>query len=227
MLRLLRVLLDKAHEFIDGSRLQRIKPLINATDAFFFGPPEVTETAPHIRDRMDVKRYMSLVIVGLIPATVLSIHFFGWCVLRTIVISYVFGGTVEVIFACVRREPINEGFLVTGLLFPLTLPATTPWWVVALGIVVGVTIGKEIFGGTGKNFLNPALVARLFVFATFPLLVAQPDNWPHNAAEQGQTGLAVWSTERLPVDALTTATPLTARKNLARGAEGMTEQDLP
>ena len=218
MLRILRKLLNKAHEVVGGNeRLGRIKPLINATDAFFFGPPEVTQSAPHIRDRMDVKRYMTLVIIGLLPATFISIHFFGWCVLRTIMVSYIFGGTVEVIFACVRREPINEGFLVTGLLFPLTLPATTPWWVAAIGIVFGVVFGKEIFGGTGKNFLNPALVGRLFIVLTFPLLIAQPDSWPHNAVEQGISGFTIYETDRIPVDAYTSATPLTARKNLVRG----------
>ena len=218
MLRILRILLDKAHEVIEGNeRLRRIVPLINATDAFFFGPSEVTESAPHIRDRMDVKRYMTLVIIGLMPAVVLSLHFFGWVALRTIIVSYIFGGTVEVIFACVRREPINEGFLVTGMLFPLTLPATTPWWVVAFGIVAGVTLGKEIFGGTGKNFFNPALIGRLTIFLTFPLLVAQPDVWPHNAAEQGYSGFSTYETGRISVDTYTGATPLTARKNVVRG----------
>jgi len=218
MLRLLRRLLDKAHELVgSGKRLERMAPLINATDAFFFGPAEVTRSAPHIRDRMDVKRYMTIVIIGLMPAVVLSVHFWGWCVLRTIMVSYIFGGAVEVIFACVRREPVNEGFLVTGMLFPLTLPATTPWWVVALGIVFGVVFGKEIFGGTGKNFFNPALVGRLFVVLTFPLLVAQPDIWPHNAAEQGYSGFKTYETSRIPVDAYTSATPLTARKRVVNG----------
>lgn len=221
-------MLEKAHEVVESRKgLRRMKPLINATDAFLFGPPEVTESAPHIRDRMDVKRYMSIVVIGLLPATALAFYFFGWCVLRTIMISYIFGGAVEVVFACIRKEPINEGFLVTGLLYPLTLPATTPWWVVAMGIVCGVTFAKEIFGGTGKNFLNPALAARLFVFLTFPTLVAQPQSWPVNLAQEGGTGFTVYETERLTPDAYTSATPLTHRKNLVHGVKGVAREDLP
>ena len=78
------------------------------------------------------------------------------------------GGNCEVVFSILRKHEINEGFLVTGMLFPLTLPATIPLWQVAIGIAFGVIVGKEIFGGTGKNFLNPALTARAFLYFAYP-----------------------------------------------------------
>ena len=82
------------------------------------------------------------------------------------------GGACEVIFATVRKHEINEGFLVTGMLYPLTLPATIPLWQVAVGIIFGVVIGKEVFGGTGKNFLNPALTARAFLYFAYPAQIS-------------------------------------------------------
>jgi Na+-transporting NADH:ubiquinone oxidoreductase subunit B len=88
--------------------------------------------------------------------------------LPVVVVTFAVGGTWELIFSCVRGHEINEGFLVTGMLFPLTLPATVPLWQVALGITFGVVIGKEVFGGTGRNFLNPALTARAFLYFAYP-----------------------------------------------------------
>ena len=95
------------------------------------------------------------------------------------------GGTAELIFSIVRKHEINEGFLVTGLLFPLTLPPTIPLWQVALGIIFGVVIGKEIFGGTGRNFLNPALTARAFLYFAYPLQITGVTTW---AAVDGYSG---------------------------------------
>ena len=138
--------------------LRPFKPVIDATDAFFFSPSEVTEIAPHIRDGLDVKRYMSLVIVAALPAVIMSVYFFGLRVIAMILVSYIAGGLAETLFCIVRKEDITEGFLVTGLLFPLTLPPGCPLWVVAVGCVFGVIFGKEVFGGTGTNIFNPALV---------------------------------------------------------------------
>ena len=116
---------------------------------------------------MDVKRYMSMVIIALLPATFASFYFFGWRMLPMIVVSYAAGGAVEVLFAVIRREEINEGFLVTGLLFPLILPPGLPLWMVAVGVIFGVLVGKEIFGGTGRNLFNPALVGRCFLLLSY------------------------------------------------------------
>ncbi len=92
-------------------------------------------------------------------------------------VTMLIGGHAEVIFAIVRKHEINEGFLVTGLLFPLTLPPTIPLWQVALGIIFGVVIGKEVFGGTGMNVLNPALVARAFLFFAYPGQISGDGPW--------------------------------------------------
>ncbi|MEZ6123347.1 MAG: NADH:ubiquinone reductase (Na(+)-transporting) subunit B [Planctomycetaceae bacterium] len=92
-------------------------------------------------------------------------------------VTNIVGGSWEVLFSCVRKHEINEGFLVTGMLFPLTLPATIPLWQAALGISFGVVIGKEIFGGTGKNFLNPALTARAFLYFAYPKAITGSEVW--------------------------------------------------
>jgi len=161
-------LLDKMRPaFEKGRFLGPMKPLFDAIDAFMFNPLSQAKLAPHARDPLDVKRYMSMVIIALLPATFASFYFFGWRMLPMIMVSYMAGGAVEVIFAVIRKEEINEGFLVTGLLFPLILPPGLPLWMVALGVVVGVLVGKEIFGGTGRNLFNPALVGRCFLLLSY------------------------------------------------------------
>ena len=141
---------------------------------------------------------MSMVIIALIPCVLLGIYNAGYqtqmavnesigfveCMIKgsilvvpIIITSYAVGGLWEGLFACVRRHPINEGFLVTGLLFPLTLPPTIPLWQVAIGISFGVVIGKEVFGGTGMNILNPALMARAFCFFTYPAQISGDKVW--------------------------------------------------
>ncbi|KEJ87863.1 NADH:ubiquinone reductase (Na(+)-transporting) subunit B [Sulfitobacter donghicola] len=101
------------------------------------------------------------------------------------------GGIFEVIFATVRRHEVNEGFLVTSMLYALILPATTPLWQVALGIVFGVVIGKEVFGGTGKNFLNPALTGRAFLYFAYPAQLSGDSVWVPVDGFTGATALAV------------------------------------
>ncbi len=100
-------------------------------------------------------------------------------------VTQIAGGLCEVIFATVRKHEINEGFLVTGMLYPLTLPPTIPLWQVAIGIIFGVVIGKEVFGGTGKNFLNPALTARAFLYFAYPAQISGDAVW---TAVDGYTG---------------------------------------
>ncbi|MEQ9410458.1 MAG: NADH:ubiquinone reductase (Na(+)-transporting) subunit B [Fuerstiella sp.] len=119
-------------------------------------------------------------------------------------VTNIVGGTWEAIFCIVRKHDLNEGFLVTGMLFPLTLPATIPLWQVALGISFGVVIGKEVFGGTGKNFLNPALTARAFLYFAYPIQI---------------TGSAVWAGLRTTasgevIDSVTCPTLLTTMGNV-------------
>ncbi len=103
--------------FEEGGRVQFAKPLFDAMESFIFSPSIRTEGFPHVRDPLDLKRFMSMVIVALIPALLVSVYFFGLRVLAMIVVSYAVGGAVEVLFAIVRKEELSEGFLVTGLLF--------------------------------------------------------------------------------------------------------------
>lgn len=132
-------------------------------------------------------------------------------VLPIIIVSYAVGGIWEVIFSIVRKHPVSEGFLVTGLLFPLTLPATIPLWQVAVGISFGVVIGKEIFGGTGMNVLNPALTARVFLFFSFPIDISGDKVWIANTAGHvvdgfsGATALLIAAAPEVtdPIHALT------------------------
>ena len=126
--------------------------------------------------------------------------------LPVLIVTFAVGGTWEVVFAIVRGHDVNEGFLVTGMLFPLILPATIPLWQVALGISFGVVVGKEVFGGTGMNVLNPALTARAFVFFAYPAELS---------------GDAVWIAAQTSADGVSGATAL-ARATLD-GAGGVTE----
>lgn len=190
--------------FQEGGRFALLKPLFDAGDALFFSPSERTEVAPHVRDPLDVKRYMSLVIIALVPCILASIYFFGLRMLAMIVVSYAAGLAVEVTFAIVRKEGINEGFFVTGMLFPLILPPGLPLWMVAVGCAFGVLIGKELFGGTGRNLFNPALVGRIFLALAYPR--AMSGAW----VEPG-SGLLGRATQ-YSVDAVSAATPLVAAK---------------
>ena len=211
-MRSLRSLLDRQQKlFGKGGPLERLGPLFEAGDTFLYTPPDVTRTTAHVRDAMDLKRMMIVVVVALMPCTLWAMYnaglqanlaldpskaaeLVGWrhgairwlgvgyspasvladfvhgalYFLPLYVVTMVVGGLWEVGFAVVRRHPINEGFLVTGLIFPLILPPTTPLWQAAFGITWGVVIAKEVFGGTGMNILNPALVARAAVFYAYP-----------------------------------------------------------
>ncbi len=168
-MKILRKLFDSTRRHFDeGGTFGAFKPLYEAMENFFYGPATRTGTAPHVRDPLDLKRYMTMVIIALLPATLAGIYFYGLRTLAIIVVSYAVGGTIEVIFAVIRKEEINEGFLVTGLLFPLVLPPTIPLWMVGVGVAFGVLVGKEIFGGTGRNLFNPALVGRCFLALGYP-----------------------------------------------------------
>ena len=122
-MKFLRGMFDRVRpSFEEGGRLKPLKPVFDATENFFFAPSARTHDAPHIRDPLDLKRFMSMVIIGLAPCVLASFYFFGLRMLAMIVVSYAAGGAVETLFAVVRKEDINEGFLVTGLIFPLILP---------------------------------------------------------------------------------------------------------
>ncbi len=185
-----------------------VKPAWEAIDFFLKGSPEVTSGGPHIRDSIDIKRYMIIAVFALLPSAGAAIYFYGIKAFWMIFLSYVFGITTEWIFAIVKKDEIHEGIFVTCMIYPLTLPPTIPLWMLAVGIVFGVFFGKEVFGGTGRNIFNPALVGRLFITIAFPFYMAS--NWADPLITKGNFFTMDFST--IP-DAITTATPLVFLKN--------------
>lgn len=195
-------------DFLPGGKFERLFPLHEANETFLLTPAEVTHGAPHVRDQIDLKRAMIMVVLALIPATLFGMFNAGvqhnlahgvqgaslldnfirglLLCMPIIITSYAVGGLWEVLFCIVRKHPISEGFLVTGLLFPLTLPPTIPLWQVAAGVTFGVVIGKEIFGGTGFNVLNPALTARAFLYFAYPAQISGDKVWA--SGPDGWTG---------------------------------------
>jgi Na+-transporting NADH:ubiquinone oxidoreductase subunit B len=193
----MQFLKDRLHEqekhFEKGGKFERLYPLFEAGYSILFSTKKVVSGMVHLRDSLDTKRYMSIVLLALMPCLFFGIYNTGYqahlasgssldlfsvvltglkYVMPLVLVSYVVGGIWETLFAVFRKHEINEGFLVTGLLYPLSLPPDIPLWMAAVGISFGVVIGKEVFGGTGKNFLNPALTARAFVFFTYPAYIS-------------------------------------------------------
>ena len=176
--------------------LRPVKPIMLMIEGITLGNKETTVGAPHIRDRMEIKRYMSTVILALLPCTVAAVVFYGWKAVAMIVVSYLVGGIIEVLFALIRKREIEEGFLVTGLILPLILPPTAPLWMVAVGIAFGVFFGKEVFGGTGRNIFNPALVGRIFITIAFPELMSARWQKPFADAVTAATPLGLFKSGR-------------------------------
>ncbi|MFC2140186.1 RnfABCDGE type electron transport complex subunit D [Candidatus Auribacterota bacterium] len=200
-MKIVQQLFGKLGSFVKNNpKLRKYYPIVKAMDEFLLGTDKTTNSAPHILDRIDFKRYMSLVILALIPATIAGVYFYGLRVLAIILVSYIFGGITEIIFSVVRRKPLYEGFWVTGLIFPLVLPSTIPLWMVAVGSVFGVFFGKEVFCVAGRNIFNPALVGRVFLTISFPAYFASLWQKPFTS-DLG--GFLHYSS-----DAITSATPL-------------------
>ncbi|VAX35275.1 Na(+)-translocating NADH-quinone reductase subunit B [hydrothermal vent metagenome] len=210
--------------FEKGKPLEKLYPFYEALDTFLLTPGKTTKKAPHVRDSIDLKRTMISVVIALVPALIMGIYNVGhqialakeivptladcfiqgaWRVVPIIMVAYMAGGFWEALFAVTRKHEINEGFLVTGILFALILPPTIPLWQVAVGISFGVVIGKEIFGGTGMNILNPALTGRAFLFFAYPAQIS---------------GDAVW----VAVDGFTKATPLGVLAAAPKGTTAVT-----
>ncbi len=244
-MRRLRRFMDRLEPlFVKGGRFEKFSAVYEMIDTGLYTPSDVTRSAPHVRDALDLKRVMIYVLFASVPAAVLGMYnvglqantaiwtmelteIEGWraallsqlgigfspesfwaCFLHGLlyflpiyIVTMAVGGFWEVLFAAVRNHEVNEGFLVTSWLFALILPPTIPMWQVALGISFGTVIGKEIFGGTGKNFLNPALVGRAFLFFAYP----------------SQISGNVW----VPVDGYSGATPLVLAAQ--GGVQGMTD----
>ncbi|RZO88203.1 MAG: NADH:ubiquinone reductase (Na(+)-transporting) subunit B [Kiritimatiellaceae bacterium] len=225
--------------FEKGGKFERLYPLFEAGDTFSRTPGDVTKGAPHVRDSIDQKRLMIFVIYALTPCILFGIwnagHQFNThnnvegatfltdmirgslMVLPIIFTSYLVGGICEVTFSLIRRHEINEGFLVSGMLFPLTLAPTTPLWQVALGIAFGIVIGKEIFGGVGYNVLNPALTGRAFLFFAYPAQISGDQVWV-GSASQAPLVNQLMGYSSTATDGVTMATPL----GVAAASDGAT-----
>jgi Na+-transporting NADH:ubiquinone oxidoreductase subunit B len=219
--------------FEKGGKFEKFKSTFDAFETFLFVPNKVTSYGSHIRDSLDMKRTMSVVIIALIPALLFGMynagyqHFLSLGVTRTfwqvfgfgflkvlpiVIISYVTGLAIEFIFAQVRGHEVNEGFLVTGMLIPLVMPVDVPLWMVVISTSFAVVIGKEVFGGTGMNVLNPALTARAFLFFAYPSVMTGDKVW-----------IAGLTKGENVIDGFSGATPL---GNLAQGIMGHLPNDL-
>ena len=218
MIKFLRKILDaNAHRFENNGVLEKLYPLYEATDTILFSTDEVTKSGPHIRDSIDIKRVMILVVIALIPLYIFGAmnvgvqngismgvertnweqFWFGFDkIIPIILVAFITGAFWEILFAVVRKHPISEGFLVTCALIPLVMPASIPLWQVSIATSFGIVIGKEIFGGVGMNIFNPALVARAFLFFTYPGRISGDKVWVIGPdGYSGATALAVPAAE--------------------------------
>ena len=188
----LQALRAMLHSLGEVKALRSFKIIFETLEGIIFGTREVTAAAPHFLDHIEIKRYMGVVIFAMGPSALAAIYFFRLDAIKIIITSYVAGGIVEVLFALIRKKEIEEGFLVTGLIFALTLPPTIPVWVVAVGAAFGVFFGKEVFGGTGRNIFNPALVGRLFITIAFPQIMSASWKAPFTDAITAATPLSIY-----------------------------------
>ncbi|MBQ3187476.1 MAG: NADH:ubiquinone reductase (Na(+)-transporting) subunit B [Alistipes sp.] len=189
----LRNIVDKLKPtFSEGGKLSFLHSTFEGFETFLFVPDTTTTKGAHIRDCNDMKRTMIMVIVALIPAFLfgcywtgaqvglegLTAFFYGLVrILPMVCVSYIVGLAIEFYFAQIRGHEINEGFLVSGLLIPMIMPVSTPLWMVGLATAFAVIFGKEVFGGTGMNVFNPALLARAFVFFAYTPQISGEEVW--------------------------------------------------
>lgn len=222
-MKFLKDTIDKLRpNFEKGGKLHFLHSTFDAFETFLFVPGHTTHGKVHVRDGIDLKRTMFTVVIAMLPVLLFGIwnvgyqHYlsigesstlmdnvlFGMIqVLPIVVVSYGVGLGIEFAFCQMKGHSVNEGFLVTGMLIPLCLPPTTPLWMVALGTAFAVIIGKEVFGGSGMNLLNPALTARVFLFFAYPAYMS---------GEFLSNGSAVWfaGDRALMVDGFSGATTL-------------------
>jgi Na+-transporting NADH:ubiquinone oxidoreductase subunit B len=260
----LRSFLDNLEPlFTQGGRLERFHAIYEMVDTLLYSPPDLTRSTPHVRDAIDLKRVMILVVFAVTPAAMIGIWNTGYQAntglealglvgiegwrgallpllgagydpasmydnfmhgllyfLPIYIVTMTAGGVWEVLFAGVRNHEINEGFLVTGLLFVLILPPTIPLWQVAVGMSFGVVIGKEVFGGTGKNFLNPALTGRAFLYFAYPAQISGDAVWTAVDGFSGATPLGISAIEGMQGIANTTVTWMQAFLGQMQGSIG-------
>jgi Na+-transporting NADH:ubiquinone oxidoreductase subunit B len=219
-MKLIKNFFEKTEPYVQkGAKFHWLRSVHDGFFTFLFVPKTTSETGTHIHDYIDMKRTMSIVVLALVPSLLFGMYNIGFQhykvvgelasvgffeiflyglfkVLPIVIVSYVVGLAIEFAFAQMRGHEINEGFLVTGMLIPLIMPVETPLWMVAVATAFAVIFGKEVFGGTGMNIWNPALVARAFLFFAYPAQMS---------------GNSVWVSlgkNSIPADGFTGATPL-------------------
>ncbi len=210
---------EKTKPFVQkGAKYHWLQSVHDGFFTFMFTPKTTAKTGTHIHDYIDLKRTMTIVVLALVPALLFGMYntgyqhfsaigelttvgffhifFYGFLrVLPIIVVSYVVGLGIEFVFAQIRGHEIQEGFLVSGMLIPLVMPINTPLWMIAVATAFAVIFGKEVFGGTGMNIWNPALVARAFLFFAYPAKMSGDAVWVRLGGQQA-------------VDSFTGATPM-------------------
>ncbi|WP_222983515.1 NADH:ubiquinone reductase (Na(+)-transporting) subunit B [Flagellimonas meishanensis] len=212
---------DKLHQLKVKYQGKKMAPAFNALHTFLFTPNETTHSGSHVRAADDLKRTMNTVILALVPCLLFGMfntgyqhysaingfpesfsvleHFLTWenfwlgfiTVIPLVVVSYGVGLAIEFLFAVIKGHEVEEGYLVTGMLVPLIVPVDTPLWMLAVAVAFGVVIGKEVFGGTGMNILNPALTIRAFLFFAYPTWMSGDKVWVHGAVERAGTADAI------------------------------------
>lgn len=195
------------HNLKEKYKGTKMAPAFNAIHTFLYLPNETTHGGTHIKAADDLKRTMNTVIMAMVPCLIFGmfnagyqhysaigepVEFLSWAafyiglikVLPLVVVSYGVGLAIEFLFAVIKKHEVEEGYLVTGMLVPLIVPVDTPLWMLAVAVAFGVVIGKEVFGGTGMNILNPALTIRAFLFFAYPTWMSGDKVWVHGAVER-------------------------------------------
>ncbi len=249
-MKFLRKIFDDAHHKLNANeKTKKFFPLIDAFDTLMFTPNHVTNKGSHIRDAIDLKRTMMIVIIALVPCLLFGIYNTGYqhyrvlnelgdvnfweivlkgslIVLPLVVVSYGAGLLVEFIFAIKNGHTVQEGFLVSGMLIPLCMPADVPLWMVAVATIFAVVIGKEVFGGTGMNILNVALTARAFLFFAHPTKMSGNEVWVTEFSELKGKKYASLVSESNPEGVLDGSSGATALGDLASTLNGYSPETI-
>ena len=225
----LRNFVDKIKPtFEKGGKLGFLHSTFDAFETFLFVPNTVTRRGAHVRDCVDLKRVMIMVVIALVPAMLFGIWNTGYQhslafglnwgfwnivlyglvkVLPLYIVSYLVGLGIEFVSAQIQGHEVNEGYLVSGMLIPLIVPVDVPLWTLAIAVAFAVIIGKEVFGGTGMNIWNPALLTRAFLFFSYPSMMSGDTVWTGGVTRFMNEGVAFQAGNGL-VDGFSGATPL-------------------
>ncbi|WP_298365310.1 NADH:ubiquinone reductase (Na(+)-transporting) subunit B [uncultured Lutibacter sp.] len=205
---------EKLHNIKEKNKDKKWLPAFSAIHTFLYTPNETTHSGGHVRAADDLKRTMNMVVLALVPCLIFgmfntgfqhyaalgeAVEFLSWDafliglikIIPLVIVSYVVGLGVEFIFAIIKGHEVEEGYLVTGMLVPLIVPVDIPLWMLAVAVIFGVVIGKEVFGGTGMNILNPALTIRAFLFFAYPTWMSGDKVWVHGAVAKAGTPDAI------------------------------------